>query len=432
MQRLPALAPLGAPLGSRLAARLAVSLAVLWLAVPALAGTVLAQQGAQQGQPAPRPPARQQPQTPPPARQIPVTLGNDGSLPMTEAYLSPSRQDSWGDNRLAAPLAPGGRLRLGLARSDGCEWDLRTVWADKREQESRAVDLCRSGTIAFVPPELQQRNLALANRHGGEILELYARAPGSGAWGADLLGADTLAVGDTREASVALPGCAADLRIVFASGAEERDEIDLCEAPEVVAFPGWTIAAEVRSAPAQTRDAAARAASFELVNGSGRTVFSLYAFPAGAAEQGQDRLGSDTLENGSRIEIGRDGDSCRWSFRLTFEDGGRAGREDVDVCAGAPVVVGPEWADNASAEEIGMPVRNQGSVPIVSLRTVDDAGVEGPDLLGEGVIGVGQTFVIPRPAPDACLVDLLARFRNGRVERREDVDLCGEGEVELP
>lgn len=420
----------------RMRAELGRWLAVALVALAPAAGVLAQVQPTQPfpgGQAAPgQPTAPQAAPRPQPPRQIMATLGNDGDLPLTEAFVSSTRQDSWGENRLATPLAPRARLRLALPRAEGCQWDARFVWADGREQERRNLDLCREPVLAMVPPALESRRIALANRRGADIVELFARPAGTERWGADLLGSATLGDGDDRDFEALLPGCEADLRLTYEAGAEERFRIDLCEAPAVAVFPGWTTAQTVRTPPSAATQPAAASGSIEVRNRSGRVVFSLYAFPSGSDSEGLDRLGSDTLADGGDLDIAREPAECRWSFRLTWEDGGRGGREDVDVCADPTVVIGADWAEDATAEEVGMPVRNAGPVPMVSLHVVAQDGTEGPDLLGDGVLGVGQTVIVPRPAPEACLVDLLARFRDGRVERREDIDLCGEGEVVLP
>lgn len=75
-------------------------------------------------------------------------LVNHGNAPIREVYVSSVRQQDWGQQRLAQPLAPGAHLPVSLP-SDDCVNDVRVVWADGRREDRRQVDTCRMVNMVF-------------------------------------------------------------------------------------------------------------------------------------------------------------------------------------------------------------------------------------------------------------------------------------------
>ena len=80
-------------------------------------------------------------------------------------------------------------------------------------------------------------DFTLRNRGSVVINEVYVSSSATSNWGADRLGANTLAPG--RSLSIVLPAgqCRNDIKVVFANGREsERRGVNTCELTEVV-FP---------------------------------------------------------------------------------------------------------------------------------------------------------------------------------------------------
>lgn len=70
-------------------------------------------------------------------------LVNRGRTAMNELYLSPSGNDSWGEDRLGDGfLAPGSTRTIRLPAGD-CLYDYRVVFANGNANEKRRVDLCQ-------------------------------------------------------------------------------------------------------------------------------------------------------------------------------------------------------------------------------------------------------------------------------------------------
>ena len=70
-------------------------------------------------------------------------LVNRGRAALTELYLSPSGDDSWGEDRMGdATLAGGASKTVRLPRGD-CVYDLRVVFANGEANEKRRLNLCQ-------------------------------------------------------------------------------------------------------------------------------------------------------------------------------------------------------------------------------------------------------------------------------------------------
>ena len=100
------------------------------------------------------------------------------------------------------------------------------------------------GSGAVAPPGTQvgTHAVTILNGAGRPIQQVQVSPAEAGDWGDDLLGHDSLSVGD-RATVTYRGGCLADLRVVFDNrSAEERRELDLCALRGVRVQPGWTTA----------------------------------------------------------------------------------------------------------------------------------------------------------------------------------------------
>ena len=186
-----------------------------------------------------------------------VTLANRSSMPITEAYVSPTSAEAWGDDRLGeAVLEPGRTLRLRLGRLRDCAFDVLVIYQDASREERPAQNLCRNRQVAFdgkartQPPVAQQvHQLLLANGSGRAIQQVFVSAADAPDWGADLL-PRAISVGENGIVSFR-GGCTVDIRVVFENrAAEERRGVDLCRRASLSIEPGWTTTDELPSPPA--------------------------------------------------------------------------------------------------------------------------------------------------------------------------------------
>ena len=189
-----------------------------------------------------------------------------------------------------------------------------------------------------------------------------------------------------------------------------------------------------------------------MVNITGKTIEELYVFPDGAADEGRDRLGNDTLEDASnvRIRLDRRG-ACNFSVHGVFSDApGQLRMTGVDLCAGREIrldgagVVSPGGSGSAATATrpgavapVGAPaagitrLRNAGPAPVVAVFA-DPAGTpRSDDRLGDRQLGAGETFDLALPVAGQCKYHLVVIYRDGR-NTEADVDLCATRELALP
>ena len=70
-------------------------------------------------------------------------LVNRGRRAMNELYLSPSGNDSWGEDRLGDDILAAGATRTIRLPAGECLYDYRVVFANGDANERRRVDLCQ-------------------------------------------------------------------------------------------------------------------------------------------------------------------------------------------------------------------------------------------------------------------------------------------------
>ena len=71
-------------------------------------------------------------------------LINRGATALRALYATPSGGTGWGANRLPPSGLPAGTATVvHLPRGNGCRFDLRAVFEDRKTLEQRRIDLCR-------------------------------------------------------------------------------------------------------------------------------------------------------------------------------------------------------------------------------------------------------------------------------------------------
>ena len=81
-----------------------------------------------------------------PARRVEIPsflLVNRGRTAMNELYLSPSGNDSWGEDRLGDGILAAGSTRTIRLPAGDCLYDYRVVFANGDASEKRRIDLCQ-------------------------------------------------------------------------------------------------------------------------------------------------------------------------------------------------------------------------------------------------------------------------------------------------
>ena len=393
------------------------------------------------------PAAGQQPQRPAQPQPAPqFTIKNEGEVTLQELYVARGGQGArnWGADRFGAEVVPPGEsFRVRLPPGFGCSADIRIVFEDGEEEVRERVDICRTREVAFaraLPAPPPERELAVENASPRPIERLYVSGTEESEWGEDRLGSDTLAPGDSVTVRVPDQGCSYDIRAVFdTGGAEERRRVDLCTLSRLVIAPGWTTAddlaapvpREAHRAQQEPRGVApASPGTVGITNRSDRVVFELYTFPAGARDEGPDRLGAQVLRPGGSVRVpSARPPACATTVRVVYDNGEEETRSGMDFCRLAEVVVAPGWT--TSPPFAAARIVNAGTLPIILLHADPPGAPPGPDRLGEAVIGVGQSFSLAPPQDGVCSYDLTAVFRDRRRVRVAGADLCADTEIRI-
>lgn len=358
-----------------------------------------------------------------PRREVEVVNQTDQLL--RELYLAPPGAGDPGPDRLGSQtVAAGAVLRLRLRNTPGCVVDLRAVFADETEERRARHDLCRNPRLGFGDPEVPVREAVLTNAGGRTLRELYVRAAGAGAWGADRLGTEVVEPRGRFTLRLRSPGCAFEVRAVFADDREEvqRDR-DLCASP----------ALRVGAAAA----AGGEAHRLTLVNGFGRAVQQVFLSPAGSTAWGEDALGEALIAPGAQHGVVLQG-GCRADLRIVFDTRAAEERRDIDICALRTLTLRPGWtlaelapAGPARPAAGGLRLRNIGTEPLVALYA-DAPGAPQPGVnrLDGRMLGAGESLELALPEGQ-CRVDLTAVFANGREVLLPDTEACAGPPVEL-
>ena len=169
-------------------------------------------------------------------------LVNRGSQPIEELYATPTGYDRWGQDRLGRnDVLSGQTFPVRLPADGNCSYDIRVVYADRKSEERRRVDLCAVQQMAFpagggdrAQAPADDPSFRLVNRGRAEVQSLYVSPSSEQNWGEDRLGDDTVSGGGTRVIRMPPGQCIYDVRAVFANGqSSERRKLNLCSLTEL-------------------------------------------------------------------------------------------------------------------------------------------------------------------------------------------------------
>lgn len=83
------------------------------------------------------------------AQDLVFTLVNDSGVDMTELYARPAGSADWEENILSGGSLPtGNNGQVTIAASQGCDYDLRMVFADGEALEDRA-NICENASYTI-------------------------------------------------------------------------------------------------------------------------------------------------------------------------------------------------------------------------------------------------------------------------------------------
>ena len=180
--------------------------------------------------------------------------------------------------------------------------------------------------------------------------------------------------------------------------------------------------------------------SFSLVNRGTQPIKEIYATPAGVNGWGQDRLGTSFVGPGTSFPVRLPADgNCIYDIRVVFADGKPEERRRVNTCQVEaltfPSGVGanegggrPDRVSNDPSFRLVNRSRSPVNALYVTAPTVDGWGA---DLLGEGTVAAGATFVVRLPRGE-CTYDVRVVFANGEASEKRRLDLCKLTDLRVP
>lgn len=180
--------------------------------------------------------------------------------------------------------------------------------------------------------------------------------------------------------------------------------------------------------------------SFSLVNRGTQAINEIYATPAGVDRWGRDRLGSSLITPGMAFPVRLPADgNCLYDIRVVFADGRPEERRRVNTCqvelltfpSGVGANEGGGRADRVSNDP-SFRLVNRSRSPVNALYvTAPSVDGWGQDLLGEGTVVAGGTFVVRLPRGE-CTFDVRVVFANGEASEKRRVDLCRLTDLRVP
>ncbi len=182
------------------------------------------------------------------------------------------------------------------------------------------------------PGPLGEREIAIANRSGLPITELYVSPTSSDVWGDDRLGEAILGPGRTLRLRLGrMRDCAFDVLAVYEdTSREERAAQNLCRARQV-ALDGR---ARVLPAAPPLREVV-------LSNLSGRAIQQVFVSSADAPEWGDDLL-THAISVGDTGTVAYRG-ACTVDIRIVFENRAAEERRAIDLCHRTTLSIEPGW-----------------------------------------------------------------------------------------
>ncbi len=199
-----------------------------------------------------------------------------------------------------------------------------------------AAVLALAAMLIGAGPASAQNRFWLVNNSGQTIQEAYVSPSRLSNWGPDILGTGVLPSGNQVWVTPNFGDCVLDVRVRYASGAEDtRMGVNACSISRIV-FGGGP-GAGMGGGPGATISPGPRPAagnpSFNFVNRSGSTIREVYVSLSTDRNWGPDRLGANVLQPGGSIWIPLpEGRVCTVDIRVVYMDGSARERRGVETC----------------------------------------------------------------------------------------------------
>ena len=276
--------------------------------------------------------------------------------------------------------------------------------------------------------ETTRPTLALVNKSGQSINELYISSTRNTDWGGDRLGNGTIDKNATFRLRLT-EGCLYDLQVVYADKrTEERMRVNLCRTPTQT-----FTAAEAHAIPTVPSH------QFTLENHSTQPIAALaVADPSGrpGAEDWGDNLLPSPLPPGGRATVSYEG-ACLMAVRVLFDNGSAEQRHPAELCTDAEALtVQPGWTTggDAAPAEIAAPVTvtNRSSHRVVELFLDPDDTPRGDERLGTRVLDPGAAVQLALQRDGKCRFTVRSVFE-GHVpdEVTPGIDFCPRRAVDV-
>jgi len=199
-----------------------------------------------------------------------------------------------------------------------------------------AAAIALAAMLIGAAPAWAQNRFWLVNNSGQVIQEAYVSPSRLSNWGPDILGTGVLPAGNQVWVTPNFGDCVLDVRIRYASGAEDtRMGVNACAISRIV-FGGGP-GAGIGGGPGATISPGPRGSagnpSFNFVNRTGVTIREVYVSLSTDRSWGPDRLGANVLQPGGAIWIPLpEGRVCTVDIRVVYMDGAARERRGVETC----------------------------------------------------------------------------------------------------
>ncbi len=258
-------------------------------------------------------------------------------------YVSPSDAEDWGEDILTVDTLPNEEMvevQFDF-NEDISFWDLRAEDQDGNAIvfENVNVDEIWNVTLGFVdekPVALMGKKhwVNLNNATGVDIYALYLSPTDTDAWGEDVLDVEVLSDGEEAQFMVLAQAGQRywDLRIEDSDG-------------NAVTWTGLDITT-MSDLKLILKDGEALIGAnynldFTLTNNAGLPLYALYLSPAESNEWGEDILGLDILEDGTKanISFAPDASAQLWDLRIEDQDGGFEVWKNIDLSVANEITI---------------------------------------------------------------------------------------------
>ena len=384
-------------------------------------------------------------------RQGPVALylvrNRTGNTMQTMKLVSPDGDES--DDVLGSSVVENAGTFTGrFQRSAGCTYDVVATFDGAAERTAARQNLCAAREVVFGPEDTGSETAApteaslrvvIQNRASLAIQYLYIRPRGTGGWGPDRLGNETISARDSFQVTLPRRGCEYDVKVRFDNDRDEiREGVNFCETQEfTVTGPALVTGRGTRKERPTARSGQPLVSQVVVVNEGERVIESLFISSSKVQTWGDDLLGTNRIQPGGRFtaRVERD-DQCNYDLRIVYQGGREERRMRQNICQRPEVAFGGANAyridgggpDNGRRVVFTNSGRND--VREVYLTPVNDTHW-GDDRLGSELMPRRFRLELRLPTEGGCRWDLRVVYENRQSVEKRDQDLCATPELAI-